>query len=179
MATSHFDRTALPPPQSFYEQQLGSLGRPNSKGWVQARCPFHSSKSGRSFSLNVASGGFFCFGCEVKGGDVLKFVMLRDKLSFKSAAQSLGAWRGKLTSAESDRLRSRQREAENHRADEAARKETERWDRLNARDHLHAVRVLYEEAESEHDWNLMAELLPRVRQCEEVYCRLAGLEVPA
>lgn len=53
MAT-HFQREMLPDARSFYEgEQLGRMGRASSKGWIMCRCPFHSSKSGRSFSISI------------------------------------------------------------------------------------------------------------------------------
>jgi hypothetical protein len=91
--TNRFRKELLPPAASFYERELGELRRP-SRGWAspKAGCPFHDSKSKTSFSVNLDTGGFYCFGCGAKGGDVAAFVMLRDKVDFKAAAQSLGAW---------------------------------------------------------------------------------------
>jgi len=43
---------------------------------------------------------------------------------------------------------------------------------------LHGTAQLYEESIQEHDWLLMSELLPALRQAEDHYCRLAGLELP-
>ncbi len=175
MPTSHFDRSALPPPRTFYQREFGSdLGR-ERRGWAQTKCCFHDGQSKTSLSLNLMEGNFFCFSCGIKGGDVVKFVMLREKLDFKRAAQSLGVWRDEMTPSESKALNSHQHARERQRADEAIRKESERRERIDARDHLRAVKTLYEEAISEHDWYLMAEMLPRVRQCEEIYCQLAGL----
>jgi DNA primase len=177
MPTSHFDRSALPPPRAFYEREFGSsLGR-ERRGWAQTKCCFHDGQSKTSLSLNMVEGNFRCFRCGIKGGDVVKFVMLRENLDFKRAAQSLGAWRGEMTQAESKALNFRQQERDCQRADEADRKESERRERIEARDHLHAVQTLYEEAIAEHDWLSMSELLPRVRQAEEQYWQLAGLEV--
>jgi hypothetical protein len=176
MSPSRFDPSALPPARSFYEKELGRLRRP-SRGWARANCPFHESKSRISFCVNLESGGFYCFGCETKGGDVVDFLRLRYKLDFKAAAQELGAWRGETTPAESNSLRSRHQERARLRADEAAQAESARRERIEARDHLHAVATLYDEAQAEHDWLSMSELLPRVRQAEEQYWQLAGLEV--
>ena len=72
MQTSGFDRAALPPPRTFYERELGRLSR-LSRGWARGNCPFHKSKSGLSFSVHLDSGGFYCFGSGVKGGDLLAF----------------------------------------------------------------------------------------------------------
>jgi DNA primase len=90
MQTSPFDKSQLPPARSFYEAELGALGRENNRGWCVGRCPFHESKSGKSFSVNLRSGGFFCFGCDAKGGDPLDFVRLRHNFSFRDAKRHLG-----------------------------------------------------------------------------------------
>jgi len=63
ISRSSFDKSQLPPARSFYEAELGALSRENGRGWCVGRCPFHESKSGKSFSVNLRSGGFFCFGC--------------------------------------------------------------------------------------------------------------------
>jgi DNA primase len=83
---AHFDRSALPPPRTFYEQELGDLRRP-SRGWARpkAGCPFHESSSKASFAVNLDSGGFFCFSCGAHGGDVIEFVRQRYGLSFPDA----------------------------------------------------------------------------------------------
>jgi hypothetical protein len=86
-----FRKESLPDNRLFFESALGRLTKPNGKSWALGRCPFHRSKSGRSFSVNIRTGGWRCFGCGAHG-DIVKFVMLRDGLSFKEAAQSLGAW---------------------------------------------------------------------------------------
>jgi CHC2 zinc finger len=88
----HFQADRLPPARSFYELELGRISRPNHKGWAMGRCPFHESKAGKYFSVNLDSGGFHCFGCDAKGGDIVSFLRLRDGLSFKEACQQLGAW---------------------------------------------------------------------------------------
>lgn len=51
-------------------------------------CLFHSEKS-PSFSVNADKGLFFCHGCQT-GGDVFKFVMRAEKISFREASQRLG-----------------------------------------------------------------------------------------
>lgn len=50
-------------------------------------CPFHNEKTG-SFSVSPAKQMFYCFGCGV-GGNVIKFLMLKDGLSFPEAARNL------------------------------------------------------------------------------------------
>ena len=40
----------------------------------------------------MVNGHFKCFGCGIKGGDVLAFHMLRYKLTFQDAVTYFGAW---------------------------------------------------------------------------------------
>ena len=50
-------------------------------------CPFHAEKT-PSFHVNRDKGFFHCFECSV-GGDVIKFVQIRDKVGFEEAVRSL------------------------------------------------------------------------------------------
>jgi len=52
-------------------------------------CPFHGEKT-PSFNVNPDKGFFKCFGCGV-GGDVIKFVELRDGVGFSEAVKTLAA----------------------------------------------------------------------------------------
>jgi DNA primase len=63
------------------------LRRADRKGWARpkAGCPFHAGKSKSSFFVRIDTGGFYCFSCGAKGGDVLAFVRLRYGLSFPDA----------------------------------------------------------------------------------------------
>lgn len=92
MTARRFKRELLPPPRPFYEKELGRLMRSSRAGWIKARCPFHRPDKNPSFSVNMNSGGFYCFSCGAKGGDVLDFIMQRDDVSFKAAALRLGVW---------------------------------------------------------------------------------------
>jgi DNA primase len=177
MNSGYFQPELLPPPRAFYEKELGKLRRP-SRGWVRGNCPFHESKSRASFSMNLDSGGFFCFGCEVKGGDILDFVKLRDKVDFKRAAQLLGAWRDQeMSPAEKQEIGRARQERERQRSEQAAQEELERQQRIEARNWLHTAESFYEEAIAKHNWELMSLLLPEVREAEEAYWRAAGFGV--
>ena len=50
-------------------------------------CPFHGENT-PSFHVNSDKGFFHCFGCGV-GGDVIKFLELRDKIAFPDAVRQL------------------------------------------------------------------------------------------
>jgi hypothetical protein len=92
--SGRFRKELLPPARTFYEHEFGELRRSDSRGWAtpKAGCPFHPSRSKQSFFVNLTSGGYFCFGCQASGGDVVSFVMKRHGLTFKAAAHLLGAW---------------------------------------------------------------------------------------
>lgn len=95
ISRGRYRRGLVPPPQTFYENELGELRRP-SRDWAKPKdgCPFHPSKSKQSFAVNLVSGAYHCFGCGASGGDIVDFVRLRDKCDFRTAAQTLGAWDG-------------------------------------------------------------------------------------
>jgi hypothetical protein len=194
MQTSHFDPARLPHPQSFYEREIGKLTRP-SRGWAQGRCPFHDSQSGKSFAVNLADGGFCCFGCQVKGGDVIDFLRMRYSLDFKTAAQEAGAWVEEMPSE-------RSREIAEHRKREAlaqerklAQESAERDERIRLRNALHLSLRLSCEAgdrltelhqgaaesflgETEQCWETLALALESERLDESAYCLAAGMADP-
>jgi len=88
---SGFRRDRQPDPRRYYESIVGPLSRPNRKGYVAARCPFHRTKSGRSLAVNVVNGIWHCFG-GCGGGDIVSFEMKLRGLRFKAAAAALGMW---------------------------------------------------------------------------------------
>ena len=61
------------------------LTRKGSSWW--GCCPFHKEKT-QSFSVTPDRNMFYCFGCH-KGGDVIKFVMEMEKLSYPEAITQL------------------------------------------------------------------------------------------
>lgn len=84
-----FDRARLPHPSEYFTQQ--GLKLTGGGEWKNAVCPFHDD-SKPSLRVRFDTGGFRCMVCGARGGDVLAFHMLRHDLSFKQAAQQLGAW---------------------------------------------------------------------------------------
>lgn len=183
-----FDRSALPPAQSFYASEGFTLARANGRGWAMAKGqpPCHKSTSGRSFSLNVTHGGFKCFGCGTQG-DMVKFVMIRDCCDFKTAAKTLGAWRGNITGEQRLEIIRREQEREWHRQREEQRKESERRTRVALADELHTTVRLYRTVGgelqrlgpgAEDQWATLPFLLDDWRITESDYCRAAGLDNP-
>jgi hypothetical protein len=192
VATS-FQRELLPPAKSFYEHELGKLSRP-VRGWSRGNCPFHKSKSGTSFSVNLESGGFHCFGCDAKGGDVLAFVRLRDHLDFKSAAKSLGAWRD-VSASERIQLDAAKSQRDREREKAEAAKEAERRKRLELRDQIHAAHRNWQaacvrlaelrrgamptsETEEEACWSVLSLAFRDLHETESAYCKASGLDSP-
>jgi hypothetical protein len=192
MATSsYFRRELLPPARAFYERELGKLSRPDRKGWMCGPCPFHKSKSGKSFSVHV-DGYFHCHGCGAKGGDLVKFMQLRYGYDFKTGAKILGAWREDLTREERMRLdeRSAKIRFEQELAEQA--EQAERNQRLRLRDEIHTVARIYFshnellsaphmaavacESRIETCWYVLALALDDLRDSESRYMQMIGLE---
>lgn len=84
------------PPYDFYlhEQGLHRLGHKSGQWAVAGLCPFHEDSSAGSFKINLESGGFICFSCGAKGGDIISFIQKRDNFSFQEALEQLAVkWR--------------------------------------------------------------------------------------
>lgn len=80
------------------------------QSWV-GLCPFHQERS-PSFNVVPGKGLFYCFGCQ-EGGDVFKFLMLIEGVSFPEAVKELAGPAGvtieerELTADERARMRAR------------------------------------------------------------------------
>lgn len=82
-------------------------------------CPFHSEKT-PSFTVNEEKGVFYCFGCQA-GGDVFKFLMLYDGLTFPESVQRLAERYGiRVESSEPGRARRDARRGDLFRLNEQA-----------------------------------------------------------
>lgn len=93
MGMTRFDRARFPDPVAYFEGIFGRL-RFNGAGWAQVSCIFHIPDREPSLSLR-RDGGFSCFACGARGGDVLEFEYLRTGRDRRSIAQAWGAWSGR------------------------------------------------------------------------------------
>lgn len=84
-----FRREWLPAPSPYYTSE--GIALKGSGEWKDAKCPFHDDHRA-SLRVRIATGAFRCMVCGVHGAGVLDFHMTRHALSFKDAAQALGAW---------------------------------------------------------------------------------------
>jgi hypothetical protein len=85
----------LPAPDVFYRQNVEGYRRYGNRG--RGVCPFCQSLNrgrfhSKPFSVDLTRSLFHCFKCDA-GGDIVKFVMLRDSCTFIEAAKKLGALR--------------------------------------------------------------------------------------
>lgn len=85
----YFDRSKLPTPNEYFKAQRIKLT--GSGEWRNALCPFHIDTN-PSLRIRLETGAFKCMACGAHGGDVLAFHQQLFNLSFKQAAQQLGAW---------------------------------------------------------------------------------------
>ncbi len=54
-------------------------------------CPFCEGKSARQFQVNLTKSAWYCFGCKA-GGNILDFVVKKERLSVREAAIMLDRW---------------------------------------------------------------------------------------
>jgi hypothetical protein len=86
-----FNREALPSPLDYYRTQFPHLPKYTDRQWIKVPCCFHDDEN-PSLSINLNSGGFHCFACGAKGGDVVAFHMLRLGMPFAATVTFFGAW---------------------------------------------------------------------------------------
>lgn len=84
-----FNPSYLPEPIHYYRHYFPQL--PAITGWVSVRCCFHEDTQ-PSLGINLNFGGFHCFGCGEKGGDIVAFHQRRYHLTFIEAVNYFGAW---------------------------------------------------------------------------------------
>lgn len=78
----------LPSPEIYYQQQFPNL-RQTKQHWTSVQCCFHEDRQ-PSLRLNLTNGGFRCFGCGARGGNVISFHCQRYQLSFVQSLIALG-----------------------------------------------------------------------------------------
>jgi len=144
VVTSALNRGALPAPDDFYQENVEHYRRSGNK--ARGTCPFHQSTNRRShsrpLSLDLGKGLFYCHVCNL-GGDILKFVMLRDNCGFIVAARRVGVLRP-LSQAE----------AEVYWRERHAQQERQRRREADFREHLELLLREMEIAEATRDWAL-------------------------
>ena len=85
-----FDRTLLPDPVIYFENQGLTLKGPRSAKWKTTTCNFHGGSD--SMRVNVVTGSWVCMSCGEKGGDVLAYEVKNSGREFVDAAKALGSW---------------------------------------------------------------------------------------
>ena len=85
-----FDRSLLPDPGSYFENQGLTLKGPRTAKWMTTTCNFHGGSD--SMRVNVATGAWVCMSCGEKGGDVLAYEIKDSGREFGDAAKALGCW---------------------------------------------------------------------------------------
>jgi DNA primase len=83
------------------------------RGW-EGLCPFHEEKT-PSFSVDPDKGLYYCFGCH-QGGDVFKFVMQVEHLSFPETVERLARRYGVKLPPRSPETKKRREAGERQRA---------------------------------------------------------------
>lgn len=79
-------------PVNFYRKELqGSVGKKSTKGWFawNGLCPFHADNNPGSFYINLTTGAFKCFACQVKGGDIIAFHQMKHQTTFATTIKEI------------------------------------------------------------------------------------------
>ena len=79
-------RILLPNPILYYSKEFPLWKQLTNREWQTIKCCFHDDTS-PSLSFHLIHGGFNCFSCEAKGGDIISFHRLRYGLSFKETVK--------------------------------------------------------------------------------------------
>src|SRR5207237_6459361 len=87
---------------------------------------------------HLQTGGFFCHGCQRKGGDVVSFIMQRDRIDFRSACKLLGCWQG-VSKEERLKLDNEAARRKQEREQAAQIKDVERTQRLALREEIYSL----------------------------------------
>jgi hypothetical protein len=169
-ARTSFHKEMLPSPGVFYRQEFGQrLRRSSRQGWAVVPCVFHQPDRHPSLNVNLVHGGFLCFACGARGGDVVDFVQLRDGLSFRAAAAALGAL---ADDSEQARLEMAQRKRERERAQALAeaQRDAEHQLMVELRGDVHFFEKMLRDAgthlekpDREDWWELMASVQDLLR----------------
>jgi CHC2 zinc finger len=85
-----FNPQLLPPPLNYYQFEFPGMIRKQA-GWVNVCCCFHEDAE-PSLSINLDFGGFRCFSCGEKGGDIVAFHQKRYHLTFVETVNLFRAW---------------------------------------------------------------------------------------
>ena len=85
-----FDRSLLPDPTAYFENQGLKLAGPRNAKWKTTVCNFHGGSD--SMRVNTATGAWVCMACGEKGGDVLAYEIAATGADFVAAAKAIGAW---------------------------------------------------------------------------------------
>ena len=76
-------------PKESYQSEI-DLKSNREHGWMDGGlCPFHNDNRPGSFYINLDTGGFNCFSCGARGGDVIAFLQLRDEVTFPESLRYL------------------------------------------------------------------------------------------
>ena len=74
-------------PADYYDT---CSGRPSAEGWVDGGlCPFHDDNHPGSYRVNLETGGYVCFSCGAKGGDIIAHYQQAHNFSFGRALREL------------------------------------------------------------------------------------------
>ena len=76
-------------PFDFYSYELPDALLKKQSWNDGGLCPFHDDKNKGSFRINLTTGAFKCFACDIAGGDIIGFIMKRYGLQFTETLAKL------------------------------------------------------------------------------------------